>query len=79
MKKFIAVAGNMGVGKSSMVEFLCHQYGFEPIYEPFMDNPFLDDFCSDLMRFLKVIQMQNWEEQHEKSTSQQSPDTQNRL
>lgn len=48
MKKFIAVAGNMGVGKSSMVEFLCHQYGFEPIYEPFMDNPFLDDFYRDM-------------------------------
>jgi len=48
VKKFIAVAGNMGVGKSSMVEFLCHQYGFEPIYEPFMDNPFLDDFYRDM-------------------------------
>ena len=31
-----------------MVEFLCHQYGFEPIYEPFMDNPFLDDFYRDM-------------------------------
>ena len=40
MKKFIAVAGNIGVGKSSMVEFLSEQYGFEPIYELFKNDPF---------------------------------------
>jgi deoxyadenosine/deoxycytidine kinase len=48
MKKFIAVAGNIGVGKSSMVEFLSQQYGFEPIYEPFINNPYLDDFYKDM-------------------------------
>jgi deoxyadenosine/deoxycytidine kinase len=51
MKKFIAVAGNMGVGKSSMVEFLCAQYGFDPIYEPYIDNPYLDDFYGDMSRW----------------------------
>lgn len=48
MQKFIAVAGNMGVGKTSLVQFLHHQYGFEPVYEPFMDNPYLDDFYKDM-------------------------------
>lgn len=48
MQKFIAVAGNMGVGKTSLVSFLQHQYGFEPVYEPFMDNPYLDDFYKDM-------------------------------
>lgn len=48
MKKFIAVAGNMGVGKTTMVEFLHRRYGFEPVYEPFMDNPYLDDFYQDM-------------------------------
>ena len=48
MNKCIAVTGNMGVGKSSMVEFLGQQYGFEPIYEPFMNNPYLDDFYKDM-------------------------------
>ena len=43
MKKFIAIAGNMGAGKTSMVTFLQQTYGFEPIYEPFMDNPYLDE------------------------------------
>jgi deoxyadenosine/deoxycytidine kinase len=51
MKKYIAVAGNMGVGKSSMVEFLCAQYDFEPIYEPYMDNPYLDDFYADMAKW----------------------------
>ncbi len=31
-----------------MVEFLSEQYGFEPIYEPFMNNPYLDDFYQDM-------------------------------
>ena len=48
MKKFIAVAGNMGVGKTSMVEFLCKQYDVEPVYEPYTDNPYLDDFYKDM-------------------------------
>jgi len=51
VKKFIAVAGNMGVGKTSMVDFLCSRYGVEPVYEPFMDNPYLDDFYKDMGRF----------------------------
>lgn len=46
--KFIAIAGNMGVGKTSMVEFLHKTYGFVPVYEPFMDNPYLDDFYRDM-------------------------------
>lgn len=51
MKKFIAVAGNMGVGKTSMVEFLCSRYGVQPVYEPFMDNPYLDDFYKDMGQY----------------------------
>jgi deoxyadenosine/deoxycytidine kinase len=48
VNKFIAVAGNMGVGKTSMVQFLQHKYGVQPIYEPFADNPYLDDFYKDM-------------------------------
>ena len=50
-KPFIAVAGNMGAGKTSLVQFLHQRYGFEPVYEPFMDNPYLDDFYRDMSRF----------------------------
>jgi deoxyadenosine/deoxycytidine kinase len=49
--RFIAVAGNIGVGKTSIVRYLGEQYGFEPVYEPFADNPFLDDFYADMARW----------------------------
>ena len=48
MNKFLAGAGNMGVGKTSFVEFLSQEYGFEPVYEPYTTNPWLDDFYGDM-------------------------------
>jgi deoxyadenosine/deoxycytidine kinase len=48
MKKYIAIAGNMGVGKTSMVQFLCNTYDLEAVYEPFMSNPYLEDFYKDM-------------------------------
>ncbi len=50
-KKFIAVAGNMGVGKTTLVEWLCDQYGFVPFVEPNVSNPYLDDFYKDFSAF----------------------------
>ena len=46
--RFIAVAGNIGVGKSSLVQWMSTEYGFQPIYEPFEDNPYLEDFYADM-------------------------------
>lgn len=51
MRRFIAVAGNMGVGKTSLVQFLCEEYGFTPVYEPYADNPYLDDFYAEMDRW----------------------------
>ncbi|MBD90714.1 MAG: deoxynucleoside kinase [Deltaproteobacteria bacterium] len=51
VNKFIAIAGNIGAGKSSLVEFLDARYGFDPIYEPFAGNPYLDDFYGDMKRW----------------------------
>lgn len=48
MKKFIAIAGNMGAGKTSMVDFLHTKYNFTPVYEPYTTNPYLDDFYKDM-------------------------------
>jgi deoxyadenosine/deoxycytidine kinase len=48
MKKFIAVAGNIGVGKSTLVEMLCRRLGWQPFYEPVMENPYLADFYKDM-------------------------------
>ena len=49
--KYIAVAGNMGSGKSSIVDFLCREYGLKPFYEPNDLNPYLADFYNDMARW----------------------------
>jgi deoxyadenosine/deoxycytidine kinase len=48
MKKFVAVAGNIGVGKSTLVGMLCDKLGWEPFYEPVTENPYLADFYRDM-------------------------------
>jgi deoxyadenosine/deoxycytidine kinase len=48
MKKFVAVAGNIGVGKSTLVEMLSDRLGWEPFYEPVGENPYLADFYGDM-------------------------------
>jgi len=48
MKKFIAVAGNIGVGKSTLVEKICHLMQWEPFFEPVTENPYLSDFYADM-------------------------------
>lgn len=48
MKKFLAVAGNIGVGKSTLVTKLCEVLGWEPYYEPVAENPYLKDFYEDM-------------------------------
>jgi deoxyadenosine/deoxycytidine kinase len=48
MKKFVAVAGNIGVGKSTLVEMLCVRLGWEPFFEPVTENPYLADFYADM-------------------------------
>ena len=48
MRKFIAVAGNIGVGKSTLVELLCQRLGWQPFFEPVAQNPYLPDFYKDM-------------------------------
>lgn len=48
MKKFVAVAGNIGVGKSTLVTLLCERLGWQPFYEPEAENPYLADFYQDM-------------------------------
>lgn len=51
MKKSIAIAGNMGAGKSTLVEFLATHYNVQPFYEPNDENPYLGDFYKDMRRW----------------------------
>ena len=50
-KRFIAVAGNIGAGKSELVSFLCRKYGLKPFFEPNETNPYLADFYRDMRRW----------------------------
>ena len=54
MKKSIAIAGNMGAGKSTLVDFLSYTYGGLPFYEPNEDNPYLPDFYLDMRCYGKL-------------------------
>ncbi len=46
--RYIAVAGNIGAGKSTLVGFLARRFHLRPLYEPVGDNPYLEDFYADM-------------------------------
>jgi len=48
MKKFITIAGNIGAGKSSLVQMLSNRLGWKPFFEPVANNPYLADFYEDM-------------------------------
>jgi deoxyadenosine/deoxycytidine kinase len=48
VKHFVAVAGNIGVGKSTLVAKLCARLNWQPYYEPVTENPYLEDFYADM-------------------------------
>lgn len=49
--KFIAIAGNIGAGKTELTSFLCSKYGIKPFYEPNDQNPYLSDFYDDMKKW----------------------------
>jgi deoxyadenosine/deoxycytidine kinase len=51
MRRSIAIAGNMGSGKSTLVDFLARTYDVSPFYEPNEENPYLPDFYKDMKRW----------------------------
>ncbi len=51
MDKFIVVAGNIGAGKSTLVELLSRELQLTPFYEPVSENPYLSDFYIDMKRW----------------------------
>ena len=48
MKRYVAVAGTIGSGKTSLVTWLVKRYGLTPYYEPNDENPYLADFYRDM-------------------------------
>ena len=49
--RFIAIAGNIGAGKSTMVSFMSRRFGLHPLYEPVDENPYIADFYQDMHRW----------------------------
>ena len=47
-KQYIAIAGNIGVGKSSLTGLLAREFGWHPFYEAASENPYLADFYGDM-------------------------------
>lgn len=53
----IAIAGNIGAGKTSLTELLAKHYNWEPHYEDVIDNPYLDDFYNHMERWSFNLQV----------------------
>jgi deoxyadenosine/deoxycytidine kinase len=48
---FITIAGNIGVGKSTLTSLLAEKLGWTPFLEGFDQNPYLSDFYGDMSRW----------------------------
>ncbi|MEP1150722.1 MAG: deoxynucleoside kinase [Balneola sp.] len=55
--KYIAVAGNIGAGKSSLTSLLSKHFVWEAFYESVDDNPYLADFYEDMRRWSFNLQI----------------------
>ena len=53
----IAVAGNIGVGKTTLTGLLGKNFNWEPHYESVDNNPYLDDFYTDMQRWAFNLQV----------------------
>jgi deoxyadenosine/deoxycytidine kinase len=53
----IAVAGNIGAGKSTLAQKLAQHYKWEVFYESVDDNPYLEDFYSDMHKWAFHLQV----------------------
>ncbi|MFD3005616.1 deoxynucleoside kinase [Thermus tengchongensis] len=45
---YLAIAGNIGSGKSSLTALLSEAFGLKPVYEAVSENPYLEDFYRDM-------------------------------
>ena len=53
----IAIAGNIGVGKTTLTSMLAKHYGWGPNYEVVDDNPYLNDFYQDMKAWSFNVQI----------------------
>lgn len=53
----IAIAGNIGAGKTTLTSLLAKHYNWKPNYETVDNNPYLDDFYNDMQRWSFNLQI----------------------
>ena len=53
---YVAIAGNIGSGKTTLTEILTKRYGAKAYYEE-TDNPYLGDFYNDMSRWAFQLQI----------------------
>jgi deoxyadenosine/deoxycytidine kinase len=53
----IAIAGNIGSGKTTLTKLLAKRYGWTPRFEPVDNNPYLSDFYADMSRWAFNLQI----------------------
>lgn len=53
----IAIAGNIGSGKTTLTKMLAKRYGWTPRFEPVDNNPYLEDFYHDMSRWSFNLQI----------------------
>ena len=53
----IAIAGNIGAGKTTLTEMLANHYNWEPHFEDVLKNPYLDDFYERMERWSFNLQI----------------------
>ena len=78
---FIAVAGNIGAGKSSLTRLLSERFGWRPYFESVDDNPYLPDFYGDMKRWsfhLQIYFLANRFKHHKRMTESGEPVIQDR-
>ena len=55
--QYIAIAGNIGAGKSSLTGLLAQHFRWQAFYESVDDNPYLADFYEDMLRWSFNLQI----------------------
>jgi deoxyadenosine/deoxycytidine kinase len=53
----LAIAGNIGAGKTTLTELLAKNFKWEPHFEDVDDNPYLDDFYNEMQRWSFNLQI----------------------
>ena len=57
-KRFVALAGNIGCGKTTIAKLLSRRFGFELFDEPVIDNRFLAPYYADMRRWSFTLQLE---------------------